>query len=68
MAPSSHRGFLQRAALETNAKPINKAAAEALTDPGYHKIMIENAREFERLSAPLWREHFAELPEAAHSD
>lgn len=63
-----HFGFLQRAALETDAKPINEAAAEALTDPGYHKIMVEYAKEFERLSTPLWREHFTDLPVAEQSE
>jgi MoaA/NifB/PqqE/SkfB family radical SAM enzyme len=63
-----HFGFLQRAALETNAKPINSAAAEALSDPEYHRIMVEYAKEFEKLSAPLWREQFAETPVAGPAD
>jgi MoaA/NifB/PqqE/SkfB family radical SAM enzyme len=55
--------YLRRAALETNARPINEAAADALKNPAFCKSMSECAGEYERLSSRLWEEEFAERPE-----
>lgn len=54
--------FLRREALETGARPINKAAADALNDPGYRARMAEYAREYERLSSHLWEKEFGGKP------
>ncbi|UCF04853.1 MAG: radical SAM protein [bacterium] len=62
-----HFGYLRRAALETKARPINKAAADALTDPDYQRIMIEYADKYAELSTPIWEEDFAESPVAKQS-
>jgi MoaA/NifB/PqqE/SkfB family radical SAM enzyme len=55
-----HFDLLRMAALETNARPTNETAAEALKDPNFHNTMIDFAERFEQLSKPLWEEDFAE--------
>jgi MoaA/NifB/PqqE/SkfB family radical SAM enzyme len=54
--------YLRRAALETGARPVNEAAADALNDPEYRARLAEYAREYERLSSPLWEKEFAGKP------
>jgi MoaA/NifB/PqqE/SkfB family radical SAM enzyme len=51
--------FLRGAALETNARPVNEAAAAALDDPGFGERMASYARGYAQLSAPLWEREFA---------
>jgi MoaA/NifB/PqqE/SkfB family radical SAM enzyme len=55
-----HFDEMRAAAVETGARPINDAAAEALDDPGYHRVMTEYAEEYRRLSDPVWQDEFAE--------
>jgi hypothetical protein len=57
--------YLRRAAIETSARPINQAAADALKDPEYFARMEECAREYERLSARVWNEEFSERARGA---
>lgn len=59
-----HFDDLRRTALETNARPINRAAAEALESRVYSGRMTECADGYRRLSAPLWESDFAE-PDSA---
>lgn len=54
--------YLRKAALETNARPINKAAADALRDPGFCRHMTESAERYGRLSGRVWDREFAEPP------
>ena len=56
--------YLREAVLETKARPINEAAAQALEDPGFRKWMVEYAGEYRRLSEPVWGGEFAETPPA----
>lgn len=51
---------LRAAAIETGARPINEAAAEALSDPGYRERMAEYAGRFRELAEPVWEKEFAE--------
>lgn len=54
-----HFGILRRAALETNARPMNEAAAMALKDVDFYRGMVEYAERFARLSATVWEDEFA---------
>ena len=51
------------AAVETGARPINEAAAEALEDPGYRRVMKEYADGYRKLSDPVWQDEFAVSPD-----
>ena len=55
-----HFDDLRTAAVSTGARPINEAAAEALEDPGYHRVMTEYAEEYRKLSDPVWQDEFEE--------
>ncbi len=55
-----HFGTFRKAALDTNARPMNEAAAVALEDPCFQQVMVEYAEKYEELSTPLWKEGFAE--------
>jgi MoaA/NifB/PqqE/SkfB family radical SAM enzyme len=57
-----HFGYLRQAVIDTNARPINEAAADALNDPEFHRVMVEYAEKYEQLSAHVWDERFAEAP------
>jgi MoaA/NifB/PqqE/SkfB family radical SAM enzyme len=59
-----HFGYLPQAVADTNARPINEAAAEALTDPEFHRVMVEYAEQYEQLCASEWEGRFAESPVA----
>jgi MoaA/NifB/PqqE/SkfB family radical SAM enzyme len=59
--------YLRRAALDTGARPINEAAAEALKDPGFQECMVEYAERYNRLSMHVWEEEFAASPGAPAS-
>jgi hypothetical protein len=54
-----HFDQMRAAVVETGARPINEAAAEALEDPGYHRVMEEYAAGYRKLSAPVWQDEFA---------
>jgi len=60
-----HFDQLRDAALETNARPINEAAAHALKDPSFSRHMVESAKKYQRLSTQMWEEELAESPVAA---
>jgi MoaA/NifB/PqqE/SkfB family radical SAM enzyme len=57
--------FLRRAALDTNARPVNEAAAEALRRSDYEERMTMYAEEFKRLSTPIWNGEFSDSCETA---
>lgn len=54
--------YLRKAALETNARPVNEAAADALRDPGFCRHMTESAERYGLLSGRVWEKEFAESP------
>ncbi|MDD4856821.1 MAG: radical SAM protein [Candidatus Krumholzibacteria bacterium] len=51
---------LRDAALETNARPINEAAADALVNPDFRRRMAACAGEFKKMSAPVWEMEFSD--------
>ncbi|RJR31076.1 MAG: radical SAM protein [Candidatus Latescibacterota bacterium] len=51
--------FLRRTAVETDARPVNAAAARALADPVHCARMSDFAGRYRRISAQLWDEEFA---------
>jgi hypothetical protein len=55
-----HFDDLRGAALETGARPINEAAAEALDDPEYRRILNRYASAYRDLSDPVWKRDYAE--------
>jgi len=55
-----HFAEFRAAAVETGARPINEAAAQALEDPEYHRVMEEYAAGYRRLSDPVWNKEFAD--------
>ena len=57
-----HFNTLRRAAIDTGARPINEAAAGALSDPEYRQAMEASARRYRELSASTWEDQFADLP------
>lgn len=57
-----HFDVLRRAAVETGARPMNEAAAQALADPAYGREMLRVAAAYEALSEPVWRNELAESP------
>ena len=59
-----HFDTLRRAALETDARPMNEAAAAALTDPEFHRVMVEYAGKYKELSGAVWEKEFACSPVA----
>jgi MoaA/NifB/PqqE/SkfB family radical SAM enzyme len=52
--------YLRRAAIETDARPINEAAAEALRNPDFRRRMAESAGEYACMSDRVWDREFAE--------
>ena len=58
-----HFDVLRKAALETGARPINDEAAHALADPSFVESMAKCAKEYEKLSSPVWDEEFSHSPE-----
>jgi MoaA/NifB/PqqE/SkfB family radical SAM enzyme len=54
--------FLRQAALETNVRPINPAAAAALNDPDFCKCMATCTERYWRLSTPVWENEFSDIP------
>ena len=59
-----HFESLRQAALDTNARPINEAAADALKEPSFCERMVECAEKYGRLSTPVWEKEFADSPAA----
>jgi MoaA/NifB/PqqE/SkfB family radical SAM enzyme len=54
--------YLRKAALETNARPTNRAAADALRDTDFRRQMVENAERYGCMSVRVWEREFAEPP------
>lgn len=52
--------FLRGAAIETKARPINEAAAQALSDPAFQERMTACAGKFRELADRVWEREFAE--------
>jgi hypothetical protein len=52
--------YLREAALETNARPINESAADALVNPDFRRRMATCAGEFKKMSAPVWEREFSD--------
>lgn len=57
-----HFEVVRGAALETGARPLNEAAASALSDPAYGERMTGHAERYAALCGGVWREAFAENP------
>ena len=57
-----HFSTLRRTAIETGARPINEAAADALNNPEYQQVMEAYADRYKELSTPVWDEQFADIP------
>jgi MoaA/NifB/PqqE/SkfB family radical SAM enzyme len=55
-----HFSTLRQAALETGARPLNRAAADALSNPGYQRALEAYADRYKQMSAPVWDDQFAE--------
>jgi len=53
-----HFDVLFKAVKDTQAKPIDKEAADALADPGYRSGMIAYGNNYSRLSDKVWSEHY----------
>lgn len=61
-----HFEVVRSAALETGARPVNEAAARALTDRAYGECMIDFAERYGRLCADVWADSFADAPAPEH--
>ncbi len=55
---------LRRIVLESGARPVNDAAAGALEDREYRRIMADYAARYARLSDDQWRRELADPPAA----
>jgi len=53
-----HFDVLFKAVLDTKAKPIDKEAADALADPGYHSGMVAYGSNYSHLSNKVWSERY----------
>jgi len=49
---------LFKAVQDTQAKPIDKEAVDALADPGYHGGMVAYGSNYSHLSDKVWSEHY----------
>ncbi len=64
-----HFPIVKEAIEKSGAKPLNNEAAVALDDTVYCEGMVEYGEEIKRLTDPIWRKEYADLPgeEAGHS-
>jgi len=53
-----HFDVLFKAVRDTQAKPIDKEAVDALADPEYHHGMIAYGNDYNHLSNKVWAEHY----------
>jgi len=53
-----HFGEFLTAARDSEAKPIDDEASDALADSEYHCGMIEYGRDYDRISGRIWNEHY----------
>jgi len=53
-----HFDVLFNAVRDTNAKPIDEEAVDALADPEYHSGMIAYGNDYDNLSSKVWDEHY----------
>ncbi|MCD6393638.1 MAG: radical SAM protein [Planctomycetes bacterium] len=53
-----HFDVFFKAVQDTQAKPIDKEAIDALADPGYHGGMVAYGSNYSHLSDKVWSEHY----------
>jgi len=53
-----HFEVLLKAVQDTQAKPIDKGAVDALADTEYHNDMIAYGNNYDQLSRKVWQEHY----------
>jgi len=53
-----HFDVLFKAVQDTQARPIDEEAVDALADPGYHSGMIAYGNNYGQLSGKVWQEHY----------
>lgn len=54
-----HFGVLKDAVMQSDARPINEPAAEALSDPDYWRGMVEYGKSIRRITDPIWEGEYA---------